>query len=278
MNRHPFADKNTYITDRQLISGSDIWEYDIKQANINILLSYDIISFDDYFQLSNSPKYVREVIIGKRIQFEKVQNKKSIIEDTIQKGISEAKNCFLISNKIQPRKIVRIANDAVYVENTNPMNFTSFDLNSNNKLVKFVCKNHFSSLIKFSNNILVLFGIMSDDNFNVDVKGIGDNKLKYGYHSMFLSLICEILMYKERSDIDTTLSVFNDYYNKYIKKELSVEYYREFNSSSGYRLNLKTNLAYMPAPTYLDESFDKDKLDISYNLHLLRELYSLILR
>src|SRR5574344_900142 len=92
MNKHPFAEKNTYIFDQQIISGSDIWEYDIKQANINMLYSYDVISYEEYSQLANSPKYVREIYIGKREQYEKAKNKNnySITEETIKKGIIEA--------------------------------------------------------------------------------------------------------------------------------------------------------------------------------------------
>lgn len=278
MNRHPFAEKNTYIFDQQIISGSDIWEYDIKQANINMLYSYGIISYEEYFQLANSPKYVREIYIGKHEQFEKTKSKNSITEDTIKKGILEAKNQLLIRNKIQPRNIVRIANDAVYVENPNPLQYTKFDLNNNGIFIEFVCKNHFSTVIKFSNKVVVFFGITQDDNFNVDVKGINDETLNYQVNCVFLSLICEILFYKERTDRDTTLRVFNDYYNKYINRELPIDYYREFNSSSAFRLlNQNTQLLFHPAPTILSES-DKNKIDISYNINILRELYGAILR
>lgn len=279
MNRHPFSEKNTYIFDQQIISGSDIWEYDIRQANINMLYSYGVISYNEYTQLANSPKYVREIYIGKREQFEKLKSKKSITEETIKKGITEAKDQLLMSNKIQPKNIIRIANDAIYVESPNPLQYTIFDLNNNNKFIEFACKNHFSTVIKFSNKVVVFFGIRPDDNFNVDVKGINDEVLEYQVNSVFLSLICEILFYKERTDKDTTLRVFNDYYHKYINRELPIDYYREFNSSSAFRLlNQNTQLMFHPAPTLLPDSFDKNKIDISYNMNILRELYGAILR
>lgn len=279
MNRHPFAEKSTYIFDQQIISGTDIWEYDIKQANINMLYSYGVISYDEYFQLANSPKYVREIYIGKKEQYEKMSNKTSITEDTIKNGIVEAKNHLLMSNHIQPRKIVRIANDAVYVESPNPLQYTIFDLNNNQRMVEFVCKNHFSTVIKFSNKIIVFFGIQEDDNFVVDVKGINDEILNYSVNSAFLSIICDVLFYKERTDRDTMLRVYNDYFERYINRALPIDCYREFNSSSAFRLlNQKTQLMFLPSPTLLDESFDKSKIDISYNLNILRELYGAILR
>lgn len=276
MKKHPFADKNSYYIDQQIISSSNIWEYDIKQANINILYSYGVITYNEYIQLCNVPKYVREVYIGKKQQYEKINEKESITQLTIKNGIIEAKNEFLITNKIQPRNIVRIANDAVYVISPYPLQYTKFDINKNNIFVEFVCKNHFSTALKFSNNIIVFFDIIKDDNFNVDVKGISNDILNNGIHREFLSLICEILFYKERTDQSTVIGVFNEYYKKFINLELPINYYREFNSGSAFRLKMKSNLSYIPGPTQLDESFDKSKLDISCNLTLLRELYSAI--
>ena len=278
MKRHPFAEKTSYIMEQQIISNIDIWEYDIRRANINILYAYGIITYNEYNQLCNVPKYVREVYIGKKQQQEQENSKYSITLETIKKGIIEAKNEFLISNKIQPRNIVRIANDAVYVINPFPLQYTKFDINKNNIFIEFACKNHFSTALKFSNKVLVFFGITKDDNFNVDVKGINDEILNRGIHQEFLSLICEILFYKERTDQTTVLNIFNDYYQKYINLELPINYYREFNSGSAFRLKMKSNLSYIPGPTQLDESFDKNKLDISCNLTLLRELYSSIYR
>lgn len=278
MKKHPFAEKTSYIMNQQIISSTDIWEYDIRQANINILYSYGIITYNEYNQLCNVPKYVREVYIGKKQQQEQINSNKSITLETIKKGIIEAKNEFLISNKIQPRNIVRIANDAVYVINPFPLEYIKFDINKNNIFIEFACKNHFSTALKLSNKVLIFFGITKDDNYNVDVKGINDEILMRGIHHDFLSLICEVLFYKERTDQATSLNIFNEYYKKYINLELPINYYREFNAGSAFRLKMKSNLSYIPGPTQLEESFDKTKLDISCNLNLLRELYSCIYR
>ena len=114
------ANLTSYITPSRYVSGR-IVEYDIKSANITMLKKYNAI-FDDYYNfLSKLPKIDREIEIGLLIRSDKKYF--NIIED----GIKAAKYILLKSNNVDPSFIVRIANDAVYINSLNDLQYTKFD-------------------------------------------------------------------------------------------------------------------------------------------------------
>lgn len=268
--QNPFAEKTNYITDRRIIIGSNIMEYDIKQANINILKAYGSISDFEYETLKIADKMTREIMIGRKIQIENLKHNKSLIEENRSQGIKIAKDFLITKNNIKESEIVRIANDAVYVERQIPLQFTTFDILNNQNYIEFTLRNQFSSFLKLG-RVFIFMKINSDEDFFVDVKGISDDLLEL--HHPFLGFICDILFYLERSDINTTISYFNKFYEDYINMKLDIGYYREFNSDSGFRIRA-ANKYY--AGLFLDKKY-KDKIDIEYNLLMLREIYSIIL-
>lgn len=270
--RHPLSDKTNYITDRKIIIGSNIIEYDIKQANINILKAYGDLNEFEYYNIMKADKVSREIMIGRKIQMEKMSNKdeKSPIAEHIRDGIKLAKDNLLVTNNIDPNEVVRIANDAVYIERQLPLQQTSFDILNNGHRIMFVDKGHFSSFIKLG-RVSVFLRIESDENLVVDVKGINDELVPL--HQPFLGFICNILFYLERTDIPTTLQVYNEFYEEYINRSLPIEYYREFNSDSDIRINSPHRFY---GGRFLDEKY-KNMADINYNLLMLREIYAIIL-
>lgn len=258
-----------YITDRRLISGSYITEYDISKANINVLYSYNVIDEELYNNLLRVDKQVREEYIGKQIlreQGPKKQNK-SITYDTIKNGILQAKKLLFGYNNLYDHEIIRIANDAIYVERPIPLQYTSFDLNKNNKFVTFSNKGVYTSYIKLE-QVIIFFSCI-DDSYNIDIKGISNDNLQL--HEPFLSFICEMLYYLERSDKKTVIFKYQEFFQQYIEKRLPIEYYREFNFSSAYRIKGSRFMT-----KFLEDKYF-DKIDISYNLFLLRQIYSYIL-
>ena len=103
------ADKHNYLSDIPYIFDSNIWEYDISQANINTLRAYNRISEEEYNRLSIAPKKEREVTIGNWIK------KDPSIQSDIYRGIAIAKYKLLNQYGISPDRVLRIANDAVYI-------------------------------------------------------------------------------------------------------------------------------------------------------------------
>lgn len=278
------AKLKNYDTDINHRIGTTIFEYDIRQANINMLYSNERLSESDYKMLSDAPKQFREVFIGKMIRNDGFAYSDDT-QTTISEGITKAKDMFLTANNVLNSQIIRISNDAIYVESNMPLKQTRFDLNGNGRMIEFACKGCYSSYLRFHAydalpKIIVFFNIYDkngDENFDVDVKGISDDMLHL--HSKLLSFICNILYYKEKSnDIKIVMDEFNEFYERYIKLELPVECYREFNAGSSYSIKAKFPGGNTPQPMFFDEdAWSKDILDISYNQNILRELYSMIL-
>lgn len=261
MNNIELANKRTYITDNLFIFSTNIWEYDIKQANINALLSMNRISVDEYNYLSKLPKQLREIEIGNRIKEDKS------LQQDIYEAIDKAKLEFLSQNKIEPYNVIRIANDAIYCIAPYPVAFKDFYIG--NHLMSFVLKNHFTSFLKLCK--LYLFFNNGEDGYDIDVKGIGDSKIYL--HAPFLEFICDIINAKEKGAKDIAISKYMTFYENYINRQLPIEYYREFNSASIYKISSE----YSSFSIIDGNNININYIDISYNLNVLRQLYSYIL-
>src|SRR5574344_295743 len=272
--------KATYITDQKLIYDTSIYEYDLRQANISILYAYDKISESLYRQLQATPKEIRETYIGNMERLEKDQNHTKISEtyQIINKiGIPLEKQMLIDSNQILQSQIIRVANDAVYIKSDFPLNYTSFDLNHNQKLVTFISKNQFNSVITFNNRVSIFIGINQNDTFTVDVIGIANDQVPLCQE--FISNLCMILYYLERSGLKTALYQFSQLYEDYINLRLPIDAYREMHPDPGFRLAGYTKVRLKLGPQFLPDTLEmKQKIDISYNLNLLRELYSYMIK
>ena len=242
---------------------SNIYEYDVRAANINCLLADGKISEDLYNYLNTSTKQFREVYIGNMIKADKSVYK------TIQKVLTECK-ASLIREFTTPDNVIRIANDAVFF--TNPLTTLpeEYVVMYNDRPITFVRKNIYTSFFTFE-KLLIFLNTYSED-FIVDVIGINNDLLPL--HEKFLSIICETVQVKELGDTKTALRIFNDYYNKFINRQLPVEYYREFNDISQYRIDTAFGSFYLDR---LPGKEEFSSISIDTNLFILRTLYSYLL-
>lgn len=271
--------KNTnYIIDVPLVIDTLITEYDISKANISMLYAYEVISEDDYNHLYKLDKKNREIAIGRRIAEENADrnnpmgpeevNEMVKTYSVISKGIVEAKRRLFQDNNIEQDDIVRIANDAVYIKNK-VLNITNFDLNGNGRYITFATKGQYNIMVNLNRVTIFILNNPMSEQLHVDVKGISDNILYL--HEPFIQFITELCNSVMYSGKETALRLFNNFYSQYVNRTLPVEFYREFNSLSQYKL---LNLNY--TVEWINEK-DIDKIDINYNLHLLRTLYSAII-
>ena len=251
-NDHIVTSAN-YVTPEKYISGR-IVEYDIQSANINVLKKYHKISDNYYNYLSLLPKTDREVEIGKLIRVDRSYY------DTIQKGIKESKLLLVEKNHIKPEQIIRVANDAVYINSSVDLRYTEFDG------VKFKQKSKSSVYLNLS-NIYIFYSVLDNDNIDIDVKNIGKDKLIY--HEKFIEFLANAIYICERVSVQDCLNFISDFYKDYISLKLDKEYYREFNSYSLYKLKY--------SDYYLSNISNINDMDINFNLYLIRELWSIIL-
>lgn len=244
------AKQINYVCPDRFVSGQII-EYDIRQANINILYKYNIINQEYYNYLKSCPKIQREIIIGNLIKEDK--DKYNII----QKGIKEAKCQLFEANNIKEYEVVRIANDAVYVNRSGGLQYTIFDG------IEFVPKSTSTCYLKLYN---ILFFIDFGTNINVIIKGLGEN---YEIHQPIISIIVNIINELQYAGIKDAMKSLNSFIDDYLNRRLGVEYYRELTPEALYRVTggeffLSTLDTLLP------------DIDINYNLYILRELTSVL--
>lgn len=246
-----------FVSPLRYISGR-IVEYDIKSANVSILFSGGKIDQNKYNFMMNLPKQIREVEVGLMIK------KDPSYYNTIADGIKKYKLELGKANNIEEYQIVRIANDAVYINTPIDLKYTMFD-----NVVEFRKKSISDVMINI--NKILVFLSMNNGNISIDVKGLGDN---YQLHTDgILNIIATVVYMVERSSIEDAMKFLSDFISTYISYKAPVQCYREFNSESLYSIVLNN---------YCYKLFDMDEkyvenLDISYNLNILRDLWATIL-
>ena len=244
------AKQVNYICPDRFVSGQ-ITEYDIKQANINILYKNKLIDEKYYNYLKSCPKIQREIIIGNQIKEDKNKYK------VIQNGIKEAKCQLFDANNIKAYEVIRIANDAVYVNRVGSLKYTIFDG------IEFVPKTNSTCYLKLYN---ILFFIYFGNNINVDIKGLGED---YSIHQPMISIIVNIINELQYIGIKQAMKTLSDFIDDYQNKRLDVKYYREMNPEALYRV-IGNEFFLSTIETLQPE------IDINYNLYILRELSSIL--
>ena len=262
------ASKKEYFCNSRFISGR-IMEYDIKAANISMLRESNVISEELYRYLLAIDKYNRERFIGMQIKKEMEESSirsainGSITYKTIYEGITNAKIQLFETNNILPNEVVRISNDAVYVNRSSDLLVTNFG-----KYIEFKQKMVADNAIKLSSTLIIFY--WNDVNgLNLEVKGIGDERKISEHQNYMLSFIASVLLTYERAGTLDAIHLIESFYNDYINRKLSKEFYRELNSFSMYKI---INSGY-----YLLDINDINLLDISYNGNLIRELWKIIM-
>lgn len=252
-NLLPLLEKSSYLYPSRYVSGR-IVEYDIKSANITMLHKYKKID-DSYFSfLSHLPKRDREIEIGNLIRLD------ISYFNTIRDGIKEAKIKLFDSNNIKLNEVIRIANDAVYINRSYDLKYIIFDD------VEFKKKSLNSVMMKLCN--LIIFFYCDHDIFHIDIKGMDEETMKL-HENYFLSDLSQIIFLMERVSVESAMEYFNILFDNYINLKLPKEYYRCFDSKSLYKYN-KINF-------YMMDIENINDIDINYNLFLLRELWSILL-
>jgi hypothetical protein len=256
MSRELYAKEN-YITGEKYIQGR-IVEYDIKSANINCLLNSGVISKEDYDRYNNMEKHDREIAIG---NLHKILAGDGInVSEIISNKIREYRYKFVNSNNIEDFEIVRIAKDAMYINRSVDIQYTTFDDN-----ILFRKKLVASSMINL-NGVLVFAWYDDHNEINIEVKGLGKNA-EYHQNGM-LTLIANTMYLVDRSGIQDAILYIQEAYKMYICRQLPIEYYREFNGISDYKIiNSKYTLSSVNSLA---------SVDIGYNLMIIRELYSIV--
>ena len=254
----------TYLLDVPYIIAHNIYEYDIRKANINVLYALGEIDKDYYDKLNSMSRMNRQVEIGYMLKYD------TLLYNVLSQGITKYRKLLFESNNLSVSDILSIKNDAIFVIDKK-LKCTKFDN------VEFVLKNEYTTYIKlisknvFSNETLEVYFKSNavTGNIDMDIKGISETNLEYHINYM-CTLIADILYYIESGNLEDAIVWLSDFYNKYIRKELHPEFFRNFNSASDYTV-IANSRAYSLKHFTSREMFNS--IDISCNLSIIRELY-----
>jgi len=179
-----------------------------------------------------------------------------LIGDTIYKYTSENKMDWSYHlDKIEPEKILYL-NDYNLVLN-------DIDLDDDNLKV-----DEYDNFIRVGEFILMT----KQDMFGVKQAIVGLDPHNIELHKdYFIALIFKIMNMVSKNNIQLAIDTLRDFYRDYVNGELNIEYYREFNLQSKFKVSSMNYIYYIDS-----DLVDVRSLDISYNEKVLRYISSLI--
>ena len=236
-----------------------IYEYDISKANISILLDSGYIDYSRYQYYLNMEKKQRQIQIGY------LQTYDSNVIKILDKGFANARQNLVMKNHIQDTEIVSIKKDAIFT--TKVLEHVNFGN------IHFSVKNKYD-LFCHLNKLEIYFGISSENSYIFDLKGIRDDRLEkhqFGYNRFLCEIFNYIIFDKIEDAIKYTMSIIKEYDSRH----LPIDFYREYNSQSMYRVNIGTigSIFYIEYASINDIS----QIDISYNQNMNREIIKLLM-
>ena len=179
-----------------------------------------------------------------------------LIGDTIYKYTSDNKMDWSYHlDKIEPEKILYL-NDYNLVLN-------DIDLDDDNLKV-----DEYDNFIRVGEFILMT----KQDMFGMKQAIVGLDPHNIELHKdYFIALIFKVMNMVSKNNIQLAIDTLRDFYRDYVNGELNIEYYREFNLQSKFKVSSMNYIYYIDS-----DLVDVRSLDISYNEKVLRYISSLI--
>lgn len=179
-----------------------------------------------------------------------------LIGDTIYKYTSENKMDWSYHlDKIEPEKIL-------YLDECNLV-LNDIDLDDDNLKV-----DEYDNFIRVGEFILMT----KQDMFGMKQAIVGLDPHNIELHKdYFIALIFKIMNMVSKNNIQLAIDTLRDFYRDYVNGELNIEYYREFNLQSKFKVSSMNYIYYIDS-----DLVDVRSLDISYNEKVIRYISSLI--
>lgn len=179
-----------------------------------------------------------------------------LIGDTIYKYTSENKmDWSYLLDKIEPEKIL-------YLDEYNLV-LNDIDLDDDNLKV-----DEYDNFIRVGEFILMT----KQDMFGMKQAIVGLDPHNIELHKdYFIALIIKVMNMVSKNNIQLAIDTLRDFYRDYVNGELNIEYYREFNLQSKFKVSSMNYIYYIDS-----DLVDVRSLDISYNEKVIRYLVSLI--
>lgn len=257
--------KKMYSSPINYITSSFIREYDISKADASVFLTNGIISQEQFDFLARVPSLARNIQLG--ILQQEHPEYKAILKN----GIESARRMFFEANNIQDWEVLSIKNDAVFLINK-VATTTSFGN------IVFKNKRTYTSFYalprKFNKEFFYYLDRVNGIE-TLDIKGMNSGALELhkNYFTEFLLVLFNSI---ELFPISDSIDLLQTFYNRYINKELDVQYYRRYDQISGFDTCLESPiLKHRYNLQHISEK-DIDIVDIRYNADIIVEFYKMI--
>lgn len=110
-------------------------------AGLSVLRERGDISEDLYFDLKEGDKLSRNIILGKAMINNKIDEEE--VSKIIDNGVRDYVNQFIKDNKLKPENVLEIAKDAVFVYKVVPKKLIFGDY------IRFRCKERYFGMVEF---------------------------------------------------------------------------------------------------------------------------------
>lgn len=251
-----------YLFDKQIV------EMDISKANINILMDRKAISYDDYNDLLQADRMIRQYTIGCLIR------DKPETQEILNQGLMDAREALFNILNLENNNILHIAKDAVFV--VVPLSQNVPEEIPITGFIRFTKRSSHTSYLRL--NRLVHFYYSYDVINSIDHWKIrGMNQTAQEQHaSGFTHMLAGILRSKQVAGTKAAYDQCKFYYEQLASGEpLMVPYARRFDSQSLFDLKINSGFAPFQAE-YLSETMEPF-VDPSYNLSLLKDIGNYLL-
>lgn len=223
---------------------SSIVEWDVKSANVSLCREYGLLPNDLIDKISSMHKSKRERSIGLIMQ------KDHQFSKALESKFDEMMKEFIEQNDLDlDWDIISIRKDAAFIINKD--------------IKKPLVGQHILFRPKgvYSHHLYLKPLDIYVNTETIDVKGIGDELLPLHENGILnlIRIVCNCMGSSDpKKEVNELLS---DFVEAYKKRELDLDYYREFNTSSQFRLSLFGNEVLMDS---ISEDL-LDSVDITYN-------------
>jgi len=228
-----------------------IIEWDIKSANTSICREFHLLPESTINRIESMHKSKREVKIGLLMKKDKDFSK------ALESKFDIVMNKFIEQNELDlDWDILSIRKDAAFIINkeiNKPLVGTN---------ILFRPKGVYSHHIYLKPDKGKDLDIYVSNDDKIDIKGIGDELIQLHENGIIslIKIICNCM--GSANPLKDINELFSDLVLKYKKRELLYDFYREFNQTSKFRLNLY-------GTETLVDNIDSDELldlvDITYN-------------
>ena len=252
--------KDRYVAPYEYLINIPIKEYDLEKANINILMTEGLISKKQYDYLAALPKQQREVQVGL------MQKRDPSILSGLKRGFVRAREEFFRVNAIEDSSILYIDKDSITT--IEPVRaYLGKEVKTRlSTYLNFRLKNQYTSFYRVFLIDFLYFNNSITESFRL--KNINQSVPLKHMHSM-IDLILSIAYSGQNNRVLDTLQMIKSAYCKYTNSELPIDFYRELNTRSQFKLNSNIGFQY-----YSDiPPFDTSLLDTSFNASIIRLFY-----